>query len=196
MDAVPRRQPGDAHRRRLARGDAVRELDHRRGGHQGRRRPHAIAYRAQALPGHQYRAAVGPAGRLASENAGQRPVRGHATGRGVTVDRVYTRVLKLDQDLVGTGLAIEHELLHNQRRAVRVKAGGGDRARVGAHQARLSRPAVSKPPTGTITVVIVTGREQATAAVADTVSELGRLDTVINNAGVMLLAAAGLRGVR
>ena len=33
----------------------------------------------------------------------------------------------------------------------------------------------------------VTDREQATAAVAETVSELGRLDTVINNAGVMLL---------
>ena len=33
----------------------------------------------------------------------------------------------------------------------------------------------------------VTGREQATAAVETTVSELGRLDILINNAGVMLL---------
>ena len=37
----------------------------------------------------------------------------------------------------------------------------------------------------------VTDREQATAAVQRTVDELGRLDTVINNAGVMLLGDAG-----
>jgi NADP-dependent 3-hydroxy acid dehydrogenase YdfG len=36
----------------------------------------------------------------------------------------------------------------------------------------------------------VTDREQATAAVQRTVDELGRLDTVINNAGVMLLNQA------
>ena len=36
----------------------------------------------------------------------------------------------------------------------------------------------------------VTDREQATAAVQRTVDELGRLDTVINNAGVMLLGDA------
>jgi NADP-dependent 3-hydroxy acid dehydrogenase YdfG len=36
----------------------------------------------------------------------------------------------------------------------------------------------------------VTDREQATAAVQRTVGELGRLDTVINNAGVMLLGPA------
>ena len=36
----------------------------------------------------------------------------------------------------------------------------------------------------------VTDREQATAAVQRTVDELGRLDTVINNAGVMLLSQA------
>jgi NADP-dependent 3-hydroxy acid dehydrogenase YdfG len=36
----------------------------------------------------------------------------------------------------------------------------------------------------------VTDREQATAAVERTVDELGRLDTVINNAGVMLLGPA------
>lgn len=36
----------------------------------------------------------------------------------------------------------------------------------------------------------VTDREQATAAVERTVGELGRLDTVINNAGVMLLSQA------
>ena len=36
----------------------------------------------------------------------------------------------------------------------------------------------------------VTDREQATAAVRRTVDELGRLDTVINNAGVMLLGDA------
>jgi NADP-dependent 3-hydroxy acid dehydrogenase YdfG len=36
----------------------------------------------------------------------------------------------------------------------------------------------------------VTDEEQATSAVARTVSELGRLDTLINNAGVMLLGPA------
>src|SRR5919202_1004801 len=36
----------------------------------------------------------------------------------------------------------------------------------------------------------ITQREQATCAVATTVSELGRLDTVINNAGIMLLGPA------
>src|SRR5688572_22800011 len=36
----------------------------------------------------------------------------------------------------------------------------------------------------------VTDREQATGAVRQTVDELGRLDTVINNAGVMLLDQA------
>jgi|SRR5436190_3406111 len=36
----------------------------------------------------------------------------------------------------------------------------------------------------------ITDREQATAAVEQTVGELGRLDTVINNAGVMLLGDA------
>src|SRR5689334_5257637 len=36
----------------------------------------------------------------------------------------------------------------------------------------------------------ITQREDATGAVETTVSELGRLDTVINNAGVMLLGDA------
>jgi NADP-dependent 3-hydroxy acid dehydrogenase YdfG len=36
----------------------------------------------------------------------------------------------------------------------------------------------------------ITGREQATDAVRRTVDELGRLDTVVNNAGVMLLGPA------
>jgi NADP-dependent 3-hydroxy acid dehydrogenase YdfG len=41
----------------------------------------------------------------------------------------------------------------------------------------------------------VTDREQATAAVRRTVGELGRLDTVINNAGVMLLEDAADQGL-
>ncbi len=58
---------------------------------------------------------------------------------------------------------------------------------------RLERLAVSIRESGGTALVLesdVTNEEEATDAVARTVAELGRLDTLVNNAGVMLLGPA------
>lgn len=69
-------------------------------------------------------------------------------------------------------------------------AQGAAVALVARRKERLEQLAAELGATGARTLVIetdVTDRAQAEAAVARTVAELGRLDTVVNNAGVMLL---------
>ena len=68
-------------------------------------------------------------------------------------------------------------------------------ARQGAKVAMAARrrdrlEALGQEIDGLVIEVDIADREQATAAVRHTVSELGRLDTVVNNAGVMLLGPA------
>jgi NADP-dependent 3-hydroxy acid dehydrogenase YdfG len=63
-------------------------------------------------------------------------------------------------------------------------------ALVARRKQRLDKLAAQIGETGGKAIVIeadVTDRAQAEGAVARTVKELGRLDTVVNNAGVMLL---------
>jgi NADP-dependent 3-hydroxy acid dehydrogenase YdfG len=73
----------------------------------------------------------------------------------------------------------------------RALAGSGAAvALVARRKERLDQLAAEIASQGARTLVLetdVTDREQAVAAVERTVAELGRLDTVINNAGVMLL---------
>ena len=68
-------------------------------------------------------------------------------------------------------------------------------ARQGAKVAMAARrrdrlEALGQEIDGLVIEADIADREQATAAVRHTVSELGRLDTVVNNAGVMLLGPA------
>ena len=65
-------------------------------------------------------------------------------------------------------------------------------ARVTAQPATASVTQQARNPGGTALVVEcdVTKQEEATEAVEHTVSELGRLDTLVNNAGVILLGPA------
>jgi NADP-dependent 3-hydroxy acid dehydrogenase YdfG len=67
---------------------------------------------------------------------------------------------------------------------------GADVGLVARRRDRLEALAAELKEAGGRTVVVeadVTDREQAEAAVAQVVAELGRLDTLVNNAGVMLL---------
>src|SRR4051812_28443045 len=67
---------------------------------------------------------------------------------------------------------------------------GADLGLVARRRDRLETLATELRETGGRVLVVeadVTDREQAEAAVAQVAAELGRLDTLINNAGVMLL---------
>ena len=77
-----------------------------------------------------------------------------------------------------------------QAAAAELVAHGAAVALVARRTDRLEKLAASITEAGGRALTItadVTDQEQAKAAVAETVAELGRLDTVVNNAGVMLL---------
>ena len=74
--------------------------------------------------------------------------------------------------------------------ALTLARAGADVAIVARRQDRLDALASRLSDAGAKALVIaadITSQEQAQAAVEQTVSELGRLDTLVNNAGVMLL---------
>jgi NADP-dependent 3-hydroxy acid dehydrogenase YdfG len=77
--------------------------------------------------------------------------------------------------------------------ALTLARAGADVAIVARRQDRLDALAFRLRDEGAHPLVIpadITSRKEAHAAVAQTVSELGRLDTLVNNAGVMLLGPA------
>jgi NADP-dependent 3-hydroxy acid dehydrogenase YdfG len=77
--------------------------------------------------------------------------------------------------------------------ALTLARAGADLAIVARRQDRLDALAAKLRDEGARALVIaadITSQAQARAAVEQTVSELGRLDTLVNNAGVMLLGPA------
>jgi NADP-dependent 3-hydroxy acid dehydrogenase YdfG len=96
-----------------------------------------------------------------------------------------------EQPLAGTSVLVTGASSGIGEAAARRFAGlGADLGLVARRRDRLEALATELNTTGRRVVVVeadVTDREQAEAAVAEVASELGRLDTVVNNAGVMLL---------
>jgi NADP-dependent 3-hydroxy acid dehydrogenase YdfG len=122
-------------------------------------------------------------------DAGVRSADGHSRPADGTMDR-----MDFNRELTGTvALVTGASSGIGEATALALARAGADVAIVARRQDRLDALAPRLRDEGANALVIpadITSREQAHAAVEQTVAELGRLDTLVNNAGVMLLGPA------